>query len=375
MKYRKFGRTDLKISVLGFGAMRLPTIDKEPANINEEEAIRMIRYAIDKGVNYIDTAWPYHNGNSEILVGKALKDGYREKVKVATKLPVWSVEKIADADEILDKQLEKLDLAFIDFYLLHALNRNSWEKMKSLNILQWLERVRDEGKIKYIGFSFHDEYKVFKEIVDAYDWDFCQIQYNYLDTEYQAGKKGLQYAHDKGLAVVIMEPLRGGLLAGEAPVEVKRILKDNNINNTMADLALQWLWNQKEVNVVLSGMSNLQQVKENIISANSSAIGDLSLEELDVIEEITDKMRGPITCTRCSYCMPCPNGVNIPENFYLFNTAKLYNKYEENKERYQSQAEENKADNCIRCGKCEKVCLQNLPIMNLLEEVAAFFHG
>lgn len=374
MKYRKFGDTGLKVSVLGFGAMRLPTINGDSGNINEEEAIKMIRFAIDRGVNYIDTAWPYHDGNSEILVGKALKDGYREKAMVATKLPVWSVEKIADADEILDKQLEKLDLDYIDFYLLHALNKNSWEKMKELNILQWLEKARDDGKIKYIGFSFHDEYTVFKEIVDAYNWDFCQIQYNYLDTEYQAGRKGLQYAHNKGLAVVIMEPLRGGLLAGEAPAEVKRILKENNINNSMADLALQWLWNQKEVSVVLSGMSTMEQVKENILSAASSGVNSLSPEEIDVIEEIADKMRGPIRCTRCAYCMPCPNGVNIPENFYLYNNAKLFDRFEENQERYHKMEESNRAENCIQCAQCEEVCPQNLPIIKLLEEVAAYFN-
>lgn len=375
MKYRTFGNTGLKVSVLGFGAMRLPTIDGETGRINEEEAIKMIRFAIDRGVNYIDTAWPYHDGKSEVLVGKALKDGYREKAMVATKLPVWSVEKIEDADEILDKQLEKLDLEYIDFYLLHALNKNSWAKMKKLNILEWLEKAREEGKIKHIGFSFHDEYRVFKEIVDAYSWDFCQIQYNYLDTEYQAGKKGLQYAHDKGLAVVIMEPLRGGLLAGEAPAEVKRIMKENNINNSMADLALQWLWNQKEISVVLSGMSTMEQVKENILSATFSAVNSLTLDEIDIIEEIAEKMRGPVSCTRCAYCMPCPNGVNIPENFYLYNTAKLFDNFEDNQKRYHEMEEDNRAVNCIKCAQCEELCPQNLPIMNLLEEVAAYFNG
>src|SRR5690554_5633572 len=187
MKYRNFGKTDFKVSALGFGAMRLPTVDNEYGNINEVEAVKMIRYAIDQGVNYIDTAWTYHQENSEILVGKALKDGYREKAKVATKLPVWLIEEKSDLNEYLDKQLNKLDINYIDFYLLHALDAKRWKKMKSLDIFKWLEKVRNEGKIKYIGFSFHDDYEIFKEIVDEYSWDFCQIQYNYLDTEYQAG--------------------------------------------------------------------------------------------------------------------------------------------------------------------------------------------
>lgn len=372
MKYRNFGKTDFKVSALGFGAMRLPTVDNEYGNINEVEAVKMIRYAIDQGVNYIDTAWTYHQENSEILVGKALKDGYREKAKVATKLPVWLIEEKSDLNEYLDKQLNKLDINYIDFYLLHALDAKRWKKMKSLDIFKWLEKVRNEGKIKYIGFSFHDDYEIFKEIVDEYSWDFCQIQYNYLDTEYQAGRKGLQYAYDKGLAVVIMEPLRGGALAGEAPTDVNKILKQNNINSTTADLALQWLWNQKEISVVLSGMSNMQQVKENILSAKCSSVNKLSPGELELIDKIASKMRGPISCTRCAYCMPCPNGVNIPENFYLYNEAKLLDKIEENQDKYQSLEEKSKAKNCIKCAKCEDVCPQNLPIIDLLEEVAVF---
>lgn len=372
MEYRKFGDIDFNVSALGFGAMRLPIVDGDPGKIDEKKAIKMMRYAIDEGVNYIDTAWPYHQEKSELLVGKALKDGYRQKVKIATKLPVWLIENEKDFDYYLEKQLLKLDIDYIDFYLLHALNSERWSKMKILNVFNWIEKVMNEGKIKFIGFSFHDEYETFVEIVNAYNWDFCQIQYNYLDTEYQAGKKGLEYAHKKGLGVIIMEPLRGGALAGEPPVNVKKILKEKGIDKTITDLGLQWLWNQKEISLVLSGMSTIEQVKENTCSAKKSSINNLSKKELSVINLITDKMRGPVSCTRCSYCMPCPNNVDIPGNFLLYNEAKLYDKVKDNQEKYSKLEKSSRADNCIQCSSCEDACPQNLPIMNLLEEVAAY---
>ncbi len=224
MQYRKFGNTGVKVSALGFGAMRLPTIGGDNSKIDEEEAIKMIRYAIDNGVNYVDTAYPYHSGQSEIVVGKALKDGYREKTYLATKLPSWLINEKEDMDKYLNEQLKKLDVDYIDFYLLHALDKDRWEKYKRLDVFNWMEKVKREGKVKFIGFSFHDEYDVFKNIIDDYDkWDFCQIQYNYMDIENQAGLKGLKYAASKGLAVIVMEPIRGGKLAGDPPQAIKEL--------------------------------------------------------------------------------------------------------------------------------------------------------
>ena len=371
MRYRKFGESDFNVSALGFGAMRFPVNDQN--EIREDEAIKMMRYAIDHGVNYIDTAWPYHQGNSELVVAKALKDGYRQKTKVATKLPSWLIEQESDLDKFLNKQLEKLEIDYIDYYLLHALDKRKWQTLKDVNVFEWIDEKLKEGKIKNIGFSFHADYQLFEEIIDAYDWDFCQIQYNYLDEKYQAGKKGLKYAYHKGIAVIIMEPLRGGALAVEPPQEVKEIYAKSKWDKTAADWSLQWLWDQKEVSLVLSGMSTMQQLKENIASANISEIDSFSDQERALIDTVKEKMRGPISCTRCSYCMPCPSGVDIPGNFSLYNKAKLYDKFEENKEKYQKLDDQKKAANCVRCAKCEEACPQNLEIMDLLEEVNEAF--
>jgi predicted aldo/keto reductase-like oxidoreductase len=255
VKYRKFGKLDWKVSALGFGAMRLPIIDGDTGRIDEPEAIRMIRYAIDHGVNYVDTAYPYHKGNGEILVGKALQEGYREKTRLATKLPSWLVNSYEDMTKCLVEQLEKLQTDYVDFYLLHGLTKERWGKLKGLNVLGWLEKAKDEGKIRHIGFSFHDDFSLFKEIIDSYDsWTFCQIQYNYRDIDYQAGTKGLKYAASKGLAVVVMEPLLGGLLASKPHPDVQTIWDEAKLEMSLADLALQWVWNHLEVSVALSGM-------------------------------------------------------------------------------------------------------------------------
>ena len=379
LKFRKFGKLNWEVSALGFGAMRLPTKDNKVfgSNIEEDNAIKMIRYAIDKGVNYIDTAWPYHGGNSEILVGKSLQDGYRSKVKLATKLPSWLIKSVEDMDIFLDKQLKKLQTDYIDFYLLHGLNKKRWENYKKLSIFEWIKKVINQGKIKHIGFSFHDDYTTFKNIIDAYDWDFCQIQYNYLDIDYQAGRRGLKYAAEKGITVVIMEPLRGGTLAGNMPEQIQDIFNEAKTKRTTVDWALQWLWNQPEISVVLSGMSTMEQVKENIESADKAAINSLSNKELQLIRKVTNcyNKLSSIHCTGCGYCSPCPNGVDIPNNFKIYNEARLHNVFKKKVIEYFSWGKESRAANCVSCGKCEKLCPQKLKISQLLKDVVEYFEN
>lgn len=374
MKYRPFGKTDFMVSALGFGAMRFPILDNDYSKIDEQKAIEMLRFAIDNGVNYIDTAYVYHGGNSEVVVGKALKDGYREKVKIATKLPVWQLQTLGDADRLLDTQLKRLDVDYIDFYLLHSLNKNHWQKLKEINIFSWIERILREGKIKHIGFSFHDDINTFKEIVDSYNWSFCQIQYNFLNRNYQAGEEGLKYAAQKGLAVIIMEPLLGGRLAKEPPEEIKSLWSSADTKRTPVEWALAWLWHQKEISVVLSGMSTLDQVKENLEYASKYGVSCLTEKELELVEKVAKKYNQlrKVNCTECKYCMPCPQGVDIPWNFSIYNQAGMYNMQKEMKNEYYKKEKE-RAENCVECGACETKCPQQLPIREILKDVVAYF--
>ncbi len=376
MQYRNFGKSDWKPSALGFGCMRLPTTDSVPSgpDINEPEAIRMIRHAIDNGVNYADTAYYYHQGNSELVLGKALKDGYRERVKVATKLPVWLVNQQADFDRLLSEQLKKLSTDHIDYYLFHALGRNRWKNIVlKYDLLSRAEAALRDGRIHHLGFSFHDSYECFEEIVNAYDWTFCQIQYNYMDIEKQAGTKGLKLAASKGLGVIVMEPLMGGVLVN--PPEIVRSVVDKLPNPySFTELALKWVWDQPEVSMVLSGMSNMEQVRENLEIAGRSEINSLGSAEQEVISEIREKYRTRIAvpCTNCKYCMPCPNGVDIPVNFELFNHVYLYDDPGVARFRYTIYlTESQRADQCIACGECEEKCPQNIHISEWMPKIDA----
>lgn len=372
MQYRKFGQIDWKSSALGFGAMRLPILDDDSSKIDEAQAKDMVRFAIDQGVNYIDTAYPYHGGQSEIFIGKVLKDGYRDKVKLASKLPCWLVKSTEDFDKYLNEQLEKLQTDHIDFYLLHGLNKTRWEEMKDLDILTRAENAIQGGRIKYLGFSFHDDFDAFVSIVDGYDqWTFCQIQYNYMDTKNQAGTRGLRYAASKGLAIVIMEPILGGRLVNP-PQPVMDLWNTADTKRSAADWALQWLWDQPEVSVVLSGMSTMQQVDENTISAGKSGINSLTQDNLDLIEQVREKYQelSPIPCTNCNYCLPCPNGVNIPRNFDFYNQGIMYDKVDESIKGYNNWfAEDERAHNCIECLECEEKCPQQISIAEWLSKV------
>ena len=372
-----FGRTGLKVYPLGFGCMRLPIVDRDPSFIDEEQAMEMLHHAIDHGVNYIDTAYPYHGidfsegGSSEPFLAKALRNGYREKVYLATKLPCWLVETREDMDRFLNEQLQRLETETIDLYLLHALDRVSWKKMLELRVFEFLNRAIKEGKIRFAGFSFHDEIDLFKEIVDAYDWSFCQIQYNYMDEEYQAGKEGLEYAADKGLAVVAMEPLRGGTLVNGLPPEAKKVFIEADSERTVVDWALHWLWKNPHVTVVLSGMSQLDQVKQNLDLAASIPHREWSSEDERVVRLVSSIIKGKkrVDCTACDYCMPCPEGVNIPRNFALYNDFHMLNDPAA-KLRYQRLLSDlSKASNCIQCGQCEPLCPQGIPIMAELTHV------
>jgi predicted aldo/keto reductase-like oxidoreductase len=376
MKYRKFGRLDWEVSALGFGAMRLPIIGKDASKIDKKPAINMIRYAIDHGVNYLDTAYVYHRGKSEVLVGKALKDGYREKIRIATKMPVRLVENQENLEEFFNTHLERLQTDYIDFYLLHGMRESTWSKVLELDILSWAEEKIDEGKINYLGFSFHDTLQLFQEIIDAHDWTFCQIQLNYMDTEYQAGLDGLKYAANKGLAVIIMEPIKGGKLAVTPPSEVLEIWDRAEHKRTPAEWALQWVWNLPEVSLALSGMSEMRHVKENLMYADRSGPETLQDDELALYEEVKDAYNrlGFVGCTACQYCMPCPEGVDIPTILGQYNEYHLSGGSGEIKTKYwQKVSPENHASHCIACGKCEEKCPQQLPIRKFMNEAVRIF--
>lgn len=382
MLYRKFGKTNEKVSVLGFGCMRLPVINDAQDQINDEKAIPMVRYAIDHGVNYIDTAYPYHGtgfekgGASEPFVARALKDGYRERVNIATKLPVWLVHSKEDMNQYLNEQLKRLETDRIDFYLLHGLNRKTWNNLNDLGVYDFLEQAVKNGRIRYAGFSFHDNIDSFKEIVDAYDWSFCQIQYNYLDENYQAGTEGLKYAAAKGLGVTIMEPLRGGSLIDKLPKEIQAAWGNSPIKRTPAQRALRWVMNHPEVSVVLSGMSTMEQVVDNVGTAGEGEANSLTKEELDLIgfAKKTFKEKMKIDCTGCRYCMPCPAGVDIPGHFSLYNDAFLFDSMPFAKRQYSMNIpQEAKAVNCVECGRCESRCPQHISIRQELKNVRAAF--
>lgn len=374
MLYRKFGKTGEMVSILGFGCMRLPLRPGGvAANIDVEASTRLLRSAIDQGVNYIDTAYPYHGtgmssaGQSEPVVGRILRDGYREKVKLATKLPSWLVRSRKEMDKYLDEQLRRLETSHIDFYLVHALSKSLWNHVRNLGVAGFLEQAIADGRIKYAGFSYHDEPENFNAIVDGFDWSFGQIQYNYLDEEFQAGRKGLDYAAKKGLGITIMEPLRGGMLAANLPPNVQATFNRAEKRRTPAGWALGWIWNHPEVSVLISGMNDMEQVLENINLASRATEGSFDAADVRVIDRVKSNFnqRPKVDCTACGYCMPCPSGVDIPGCFDAFNVFHLTGK----DATYRLLQPGERASACTECGSCEEHCPQSLAIPELLKGV------
>lgn len=365
---RRVGKLPEEVSLLGFGCMRLPTLAE--GGIDEEQAIKIIRYAVDHGVNYLDTAYGYHQGKSEVLVGKAMQNGYRNKVNVATKLPVWLLNSSEDCGRLFNEQLERLGVDQIDFYLLHALNRDNWHRSRKFKALEFLSEAKATGRIRYAGFSFHDDVAVFKKIVDSYPWDFCQIQFNYMDENYQAGLEGLKYAADHGLGVMIMEPLRGGRLVRNVPEEIQDLFSKAPQKRTPAEWAFRWVANHPEVSLILSGMGNLAEVQENIRIMGEATPQSLTADELKIVEQAQKfyQQRVKILCTDCKYCLPCPQGVAIPQIFSIYNNASIYDSFKSDQWQYEElQKKAQDGAQCIACGQCESVCPQNLRIIETLQ--------
>ena len=376
MLYRTMPKNGDTLSALGFGAMRLQL--REDGSVDEPRAIAQIRTAVDRGVNYIDTAYPYLGGQSETVVGRALKDGYRDKVKIATKLPRWLVEKREDMDRFLDQQLKKLDVDQIDYYLVHALDGRSWDRMVELGIADFLDKAVADGRIGNAGFSFHGVADDFIRIVDGYPWVFCQIQYNFLDTSNQAGTRGLKYAAGKGLGVIIMEPLRGGNISlPVAPAEVQKIWDTAEVKRSPVEWALRWVWNAPEVTVVLSGMNEEAHIEENLAIADAAAPNSLSEAELALVEKAAAKYGElmAVGCTGCGYCVPCPAGVKIPLCFEKLNQLHMFK--DEMVCRYQYAVllsntmggAAGYASQCVECGECLEKCPQQIDIPEKLKQV------
>jgi len=383
MHYRRFGTLDFTPSALGFGAMRLPVIDGAHDRIDREAARELLVRAVEGGVNYVDTAYNYHGDTSEEWLGWALRGGLRERVKIATKLPVWKVERADDFDRLLGEQLERLGTG-IDFYLLHALDEETWrDHVLPHKVLDSAERALGDGRIAHFGFSFHDRFEAFAPILEGSDlWEFCQIQYNFMDEEYQAGRRGLELAAGRGLAVVVMEPLRGGQLARPTPAAEEAWAAGlaelrsagRRPPDSPVEWALRWVWDQPEVSLLLSGMSALEQVEQNLRFAARAGVGTMTPEEQEIVARVRDAYRAstPIPCTGCKYCLPCPNTVAIPDVLELYNDAVAYADVEGARRRYTWIDEGSRADACTACGECEERCPQHIAIAGWLEKAQSF---
>lgn len=368
MNYRT-DRYGNKISILGYGCMRFT---QNAGKIDMEKAEKEVMMAYRGGVNYYDTAYVYPG--SEVALGQILaKNGIREDVKIATKLPHYLIKKANSMDKYFDEQLKRLQTDYIDYYLMHMLTDiATWERLKNLGILEWLEEKKKSGAIRQIGFSYHGNSDMFCQLVDAYDWDFCQIQYNYMDENSQAGRKGLQYANKKGIPVIIMEPLRGGRLVNNLPEDAVKVFEDYPVKRTPVQWALRWLWNQPEVTCVLSGMNSLEMVEDNVNTASTVEIGELGQEEEQMLRQVVSAINKKIKvgCTGCGYCMPCPKGVDIPGTFAAYNRRYSDGRFVAYKEYLMCTAlrkNSSSASNCVECGKCEKHCPQHIEIRKELK--------
>jgi predicted aldo/keto reductase-like oxidoreductase len=377
-----------KLSVLGFGCMRLPAPGGRKVTIlsaiDKERAANQIRYAIDRGVNYLDTAYPYHAGSSESFLGEyVLKDGCREKVNIATKLPCMSINKKENIEEIFNRQLQNLHVDYIDYYLLHSLTGALWDKMLSFGIRDFMDKIRKQGKVRHMGFSFHDAKDEFIRIVDGYNWEFAQVQFNILDEHAQAGIAGIKYAHAQGLGIIVMEPLRGGALARQAPKEAQKIYDGAPVKRSPADWALRWVWDHPEITVVLSGMNNEDNIRENISIAQDALPNSLSESEISVIDNFRKiylrSMR--VGCTGCAYCMPCPTGINIPSAFLNLNSYAMGVKLEARMMQAINACIQTKDGKphwtkaCLNCGQCEKKCPQGIKIRETFKLVQKDLEG
>ena len=367
MVYRKIEKLGIQTSLLGFGCMRFP-MDKE-GKIDEKRSLEMIDTAYQAGVNYFDTAYVYHNGDSEIFTGKALDRYDRSSYYLATKLPIWLVKKAEDVERLLDEQLKKLNKDYIDFYLIHALNKERFDTVLELGVLDELDRLKAEGKIKNVGFSFHDGYDSFERIITYRDWDFCQIQLNYMDTEEQAGLKGYELTEKLGIPLVIMEPIKGGSLA-KLPESSQQYLNALDTQKSTASWALRWVASLPNVKVILSGMSDEKQVADNLDTLGN--FKKLTEEELAAIKNAAEALRSRVKngCTGCAYCMPCPAGVDIPQNFRIWNGYGMYENAGEVKWAWnQGMGDAAKAKNCVECGQCEDACPQKISIREDLKKL------
>lgn len=369
MEKRKLEKLGIETSLLGFGCMRFPVTAE--GKIDEPEAEKMMDKAIAAGVNYIDTAYPYHGGESEPFVGRVLKKYDRSSLYLATKLPCWKVNALEDVESIFQEQLDRLQTDYIDFYLLHALDKGRFRKMVEIGCIEKLEQLKAEGKIRYLGFSFHDDYETFEKILCHRDWDFCQIQLNYMDADQQAGLKGYKLTEEKNVPMVVMEPIKGGSLAAFAE-DITGMFRGLDAEASVASFALRWVGSLPNVKVILSGMSAMDQVEDNLKTFEN--FKPLSEKESETIDEIVKLINSRVQngCTACRYCMPCPAGVDIPGNFRVWNTYHMYQNYDMVKRSWENGlGEEKQAKNCVKCGKCEQACPQKLHIREDLEKVQA----